>query len=1510
MHKPRALFGAFEEQNGEDPPPNVERELVATDDVSLGASFNSLIEESASIPSAIKVPKHKKTLDLLPLRLGKVFEMWESMNTVEVVRDSISRGSISSAIAYLQHTRSTCMISYKEFKRIAIKVIYQTISNKDLDLTVKMISNIGEDQVQHLKEIAFNTIQPEIRNVILHFLSSQSTSLSNSQMQAKVFAEELESLFSCPIYSKEYTRITKSRGLHHSSSSKYTVGDIMDITPKVAEERNFIIEDKTNSQDSFESFSSPMNRSNVKSDQLRELISINKPSFTPKEGHQSEESNYSQFTLNSLLKWISNETDYQVRARILLGKLSSQNPAESSKITKEQIANKAKLKYAVSHNNWRDVVAIFKSIKLTGSIDENGEYVDCIGEDRDLMNLVRDLLQDSTFFIRKIITDQLSKSGLVLQKERKSIESFVKGLAKSSKLFAFYHKTESRQKDVQLLSLEKLLPRNSKKLSPMQKKVISYFAEKDLPIPLHAFLDSYSIYLNQKEIEDLFSSIVLSNSADWLRQMLLMRCGAESLFQASLSNAKNLFKVAYVSNAPLSIDIMFNMGRLFMAIPTLIYAPVPLTEILSPQEKPKELWNVERKLIETSVNPFPLLKQALFPSYEPETKLAKQASRDIPSSSGDITLFELIERRTHLSNPSFKTLGSIQTLPFSSSEEYQGMSVHKEEVSILFFLTTGRPFESYFILTESKENAWKLLEQEDLSPQTPVSKSWWDVKIVEEKKLFSRSGLTEEEAKKLLLFVRRVALLHLHENSVVASCFLFCKLLGLSVKRMQVDITSAKLCIEYCKSKSHNCFHLAYVSNKPPPRSLQELLSLNTSRPQMFDSNALIELFLYFPHSKACARLVKGLLENAVSYVAMKNTPKQEEVKWDHPVGNHTFTVSKQIAYQVATDFCEVHKLEPTTVHLKQLARENDWINFLHAAQTQRFPFDKVKHLLSFFTDISLKEHLTAVLASLSGESLQQSEKPRPDNLLRLLMFVIEKNNRNESITLSNDFYKLSPVHLLLCYAIILKKPVLAILANSFSGVSHVQCAAAYLYSACHRVVHFLPLQKGGSETDTKENVSTLEAQNEEMVEIDIESLYLTKKTELVAKKGISLEDLEEVILSLVKQHQFSALTKAFRYFSELDSRFLLYLEFHKAFVQSNFQKAHFKLKRFAESLEDSKLEISTKKSASASPGHSFFLQATSTHDLEMKEASVHYMASNLLDWLLQSSTTSFERFKLLEMLDSLKLNSKYSLLFNTFNLIERTKLSADLTSTPFDVLQKLVSKQLYEEARKFALEHHMSLSGVTESEVGTLIEKYKCGYLWEVEAERKKVWQRIDALFKEQNYDPHKAGHFFYQATSQGNSSSEELILLFGLAHDWLSSEHLRDEEVVSPQFLEQLRNSILLLSVGLPITLLESKNLQEGSLAHKQVTNALIKLISSLQLEKAQRVCSLFQLASIFVDISVTIHKIATLTLVPSDMSPKLKNMLLHKDNQLEISSRNKVTIVQLLTEVMEEFVWSPES
>ena len=173
----------------------------------------------------------------------------------------------------------------------------------------------------------------------------------------------------------------------------------------------------------------------------------------------------------------------------------------------------------------------------------------------------------------------------------------------------------------------------------------------------------------------------------------------------------------------------------------------------------------------------------------------------------------------------------------------------------------------------------------------------------------------------LQVLARRVAFYNLFDDGIVASCISFLDLFSESTETLRVDIQSARS-ISLEKSKLVNLF-----------------LSFNSSGNNLLTALKLLE-------ESAWAR----------------EPPNVENVNPSPQPGFES-------PWHLVALFCRVHNLPRSLTLLHELARNGDWVMFLHESDLQQCPIDTVRDVINFyFSQSPLRSHLNILLGELNSQ--------------------------------------------------------------------------------------------------------------------------------------------------------------------------------------------------------------------------------------------------------------------------------------------------------------------------------------------------------------------------------------------------------------------------------------------------------------------------------------------------------------------------------------------------------------
>ena len=179
---------------------------------------------------------------------------------------------------------------------------------------------------------------------------------------------------------------------------------------------------------------------------------------------------------------------------------------------------------------------------------------------------------------------------------------------------------------------------------------------------------------------------------------------------------------------------------------------------------------------------------------------------------------------------------------------------------------------------------------------------------------------------------RRVAFYNLFDDGVVACAIAFLDLNGESTETLRVDIQSAR-----------------------------SILGFNYTRQ---GRDEVVEVFLSFEHGRQSENLLRAL-------------KMLEESAWVQEPPTGEVAQAGESPWHLVALFCRVHNLPRSLTLLHELARNGDWVMFLHESDLQQCPIDTVRDVVRlYFVDNPLRNHLNILLGGREREDSQLQSFP------------------------------------------------------------------------------------------------------------------------------------------------------------------------------------------------------------------------------------------------------------------------------------------------------------------------------------------------------------------------------------------------------------------------------------------------------------------------------------------------------------------------------------------------------
>ena len=321
--------------------------------------------------------------------------------------------------------------------------------------------------------------------------------------------------------------------------------------------------------------------------------------------------------------------------------------------------------------------------------------------------------------------------------------------------------------------------------------------------------------------------------------------------------------------------------------------------------------------------------------------------------------------------------------------------------------------------------------------------------------------------------------------------------------------------------------------------------------------------------------------------------------------------------------------------------------------------------------------------------------------------------------------------------------------------------------------------------------------------------LTVNSQTEVAQNRSEVAPNPAEVAAQIAnlcrKRHAFSLVLRALKIFDP-ENPLIDFVCFHRAFVQCRFKSCREHLRRFV-------------GRRVASPSGKYSL-AFLPHVERLSEEMVWY----LLDGFPRA------RMMLLSALDEAGFSPRFTQLFRAFRLIQQTGLDVDFRVPSTELLQLLISKKMFAEAREWAKGGVAGDTVVFEEVTGMIVE-FRQGAWWNVLSERVQLWHKCFDAFMGQSNPPPGSANFFLDiaAKLEPDLFAREQLVLLSIARELLLLQAPQDLRC-----LEQLRMGLLLILTGTAPDLTAELDLSD--LSYKTICSLVPRIpqISALPLSQ----------------------------------------------------------------------------
>ena len=780
---------------------------------------------------------------------GELYEKWKKQDDKSIVVESLIKGIVSLGFTFLRnrsfnkpddeldeefHSESD-IIDFESFKKVAFLVIYEHFASGDFPTATKMIENLGEDLIFHMRELAFHTLDTNIRNYLIKELKRMNQ-LSEDELSLVEFLQLLEELYPDISIEKVLEKISPfgvtnpfiedyDEFTENSTSELVKIGDMNDMAEFTHNAPSRKTRDDSQasrliaSSSSYDDvvFKRKRSSSRLRSGSISTTGSSLQSTALNRKfiSHQRCKASYFVGKLSWIKKW-----DQETRERILLEKDYHDNESLESK-----------LKFCLAHHDYVGLVKWTKGIlhvskKRTENVScfmtDGGDVIytpenattrrshasPLVEECQQVIEMVRRQLKYCTPIMKELLLNGLALRGLFIKEETRDFNSLLKRFTSTYQLF-------SNKTNVSLIRFENdpmvmfdterdsILAGNNPvhttalhpigQLSKFHTDFIKFATEKNLPSTCFRYIDRYELW-------DHLDSFLSPDGPQWLRLFMLSK--KQDVFQLSLINARVL------NNRDNDHTEEFNLNTVLaedplMALSTQMYSDTTIQQAL---QESQTIHSLNRTLLSKATMTFPTLHHALFGEkvnddyglcnvdsavQEGEIHLSQyEVSRgDLYSHKKDVSLFEMV-KQGHLNEVSIEDILSMDELGgeednhdfFSSSGHKFKNKKHRDDL----FNFTEDPSNivdtmdvAYYLINKRPMEAFKTLisdykpSEMDETYAMIMNDTYSPVIFEKQHDKSIADYISRENQQDICEKVRKIALNNFEDQAITSSCKMF-----------------------------------------------------------------------------------------------------------------------------------------------------------------------------------------------------------------------------------------------------------------------------------------------------------------------------------------------------------------------------------------------------------------------------------------------------------------------------------------------------------------------------------------------------------------------------------------------------------------------------------------------------------------------------------------------------------------------------------------------------------------
>lgn len=747
---------------------------------------------------------------------------------------------------------------------------------------------------------------------------------------------------------------------------------------------------------------------------------------------------------------------------------------------------------------------------------------------------------------------------------------------------------------------------------------------------------------------------------------------------------------------------------------------------------------------------------------------------------------------------------------------------HTDKLDYTYYILEGRPLKAAELV---RQDVVQSVSQTDSSPSSkttsPASSpptTFSSLALNLPDKAASQPQYLAQVWKKTVYdTVAKMACDHFRSPNIVASCLFFFDQCEIDSHKLKVDLAVAKRLFTFREASNPKArdqhqkgvitllyqllglkHHTHHHHHHRQSSHANYESSSSDSKKLIFEVESLPQRVKY-ELEKATASLVNALSPPSASSPSLPLSSSLEAARlWD-----------------LVPRFCAIHDLPPSKTFLHHLAASNDPFMFLFFAQSHNYPAGMLLQIIEEQVgQVSIHEHLRGVIEGALTPAVKEEggrDKLR-SNLYSSLGLKEDEvglatSSPREYITcpnvLSDDLFDIafacqkmaSPGRCLLVLAIQRQRPLLAVLATCYQDVNLTEACCAWLYASCPKQLKYIDfMMQVGQATASGSAVPSSASSQATLSSPPLPSLgsatggARADRFQVPWKKW-SLEDLSFIIMALCQSQTHGTLLEAFRLFDP-SNPFVKFLMFQDAFLQFKYASAKEHLVSFVHHLTKAAEESTSSHQRVISPVPDQSKDATTVmsaspvkgRPLSHSSTIVQFgdatwtkqVACDVVSAMLGQCPTPYERRCLVESVVEAGLDDRYIKYLRTLQIVDDSALDVPITSKPQVIIDLLMEKRLFNEARELAKEYSLSLHPLTLREVESHVSEFQESYLWDMEFTRMALWEQCHRIFVNHQCEPLMAGDFFFSTVESMDYAGEECYsersMLLTFALNWYS--------------------------------------------------------------------------------------------------------------------------------------------